>query len=126
MILSNVIIKLRNKNFIIMSICLFLYSLNQLFFKNIDINLLNEFFNSYFNDLLSTPLYFSYLNFLLSFVKKEIIGLKNLLIITVICSFLAEYLAIFIRPNSVSDPLDVLCYFIGTFIYWGIIKFLKE
>jgi len=103
-----------------MGICLFLYFLNQTFFKNIDIKLVHDLFNFYFNDLLAMPLFLSYLNFLLSFIKKKVISLKYLLIITVFCAFVGEYVAIFTRPNSVADIWDVVCYFIGTFIYWGI------
>jgi len=41
-----------------------------------------------------------------------------LFVITVGLSFLGEYLAIFLRPGSISDWWDVLCYFIGMFVYY--------
>lgn len=92
-----------------------LYIINQLFLKKIGI----LFFNNYFNDLLAVPLYFSLLNLIsLTISKKEIKSFKTLLIITIILSFMGEYLAIFLRNGSVTDYLDIVCYFIGMVSYY--------
>ena len=92
-----------------------LYALNQLFFKKIGI----LFFNNYFNDLLAVPLYFSIINIIsLQLRNKDINSFKTLFIITVILSILGEYVAIFLRKGSVTDYLDIVCYFVGLIVYY--------
>ena len=99
--------------------CLVCYILNQTFFKSLGI----LFFNNFFNDLLAVPLYFSIMNILfIYFHDKEITSLKVLFLITIILSFLGEYVAIYLRPGSTTDYLDVICYFIGMFVYYAIKK----
>lgn len=99
--------------------CLFLYFLNQFFFKKIGI----LFFNNYFNDLIAVPLYFSLINIVSIHLRhKEISSFKMLFIITIILSFLGEYVAIFVRKGSVTDYLDILCYFMGMIIYYSLKK----
>lgn len=41
----------------------------------------------------------------------QVTSLKYLTLITIFLSFLGEYIAIFLRPGSVSDWWDVVCYF---------------
>lgn len=104
-----------NKEIIILITCLILYVINQIFLKKIGI----IFFNNYFNDLLAVPLYFSIINIIsLQITKKEIKSFKTLFFITIILSFLGEYVAIFLRKGSVTDYWDILCYFIGMLIYY--------
>ena len=104
-----------NKEIIILITCLILYVINQIFLKKIGI----LFFNNYFNDLLAVPLYFSIINIIsLQITKKEIKSFKTLFFITIILSFLGEYVAIFLRKGSVTDYWDILCYFIGMLIYY--------
>ena len=103
------------KDIIILSACLVLYVINQIYLKRMGI----LFFNNYFNDLLAVPLYFSLMNIIaMNISKKEIKSFKALFIITVILAFLGEYLAIFLRPGSVTDYLDIVCYFIGMIVYY--------
>ncbi|WP_304103037.1 hypothetical protein [Methanobrevibacter ruminantium] len=103
------------KDIIILSICTILYITNQIFLKKIGI----AFFNNYFNDLLAVPLYFSLINLIsLIISNKEIKSFKVLFFITIILSFLGEYLAIYLRKGSVTDYLDILSYFIGLVIYF--------
>ena len=103
------------KDIIILSACLVLYVINQIYLKRMGI----LFFNNYFNDLLAVPLYFSLMNIIaMNISKKEIKSFKALFLITVILSFLGEYLAIFLRPGSVTDYLDIACYFIGMLVYY--------
>lgn len=103
------------KNIGILISVLAIYILNQLFLKDLGVS----FFNNYLNDLLSVPLFFALINIISSYnSNKQVISLKYLIVITVFLSFLGEYLAIYLRPGSVSDWWDVLCYFIGMFVYY--------
>ncbi|PKL67890.1 MAG: hypothetical protein CVV28_03980 [Methanobacteriales archaeon HGW-Methanobacteriales-1] len=112
----------RIENFSIFITCIILYGFNTLIFSNINVYKLNYFFSSYFNDLLAPLLLFSYINLLLSLIDKKIYSLKYLILIIVLCSFVWEYLAIFLKPTSVPDPIDIIFYFLGTLLYWIIYK----
>lgn len=95
--------------------CLVLYLLNQFFLKKMGI----IFFNNYFNDLIAVPLYFALINIVsIHLSNKEINSFKILFIITIILSLLGEYVSIFVRKGSVTDYLDIICYFVGMMIYY--------
>ena len=103
--------------------CLICYIANQIFFKSLGI----VFFNNFFNDLLAVPLYFSIMNILgMYFNGKEITSFKLLFLLTILLSFLGEYVAIYLRPGSTTDYLDVVCYFIGMLIYYLLKKAEKS
>lgn len=112
----------RLENFSIFIICVLLHVLNVFILSNISNYELNYFFSCYFDDLLAPLLLFSYINILLSIYNKKMYSLKYLIIFILLVSLVWEYLIIFIKPTSVTDPLDVLFYVLGTLIYWMIHK----
>lgn len=112
----------RFENFIILIFSIGLYGLNTLIFPTIHNHKLSFFFSSYFNDILAPLLLFPYINLLLSLIDKKLYSLKYLILIIMTCSFVWEYLALFFKPTSVFDTLDILCYVFGTLIYWIIYK----
>jgi len=112
----------RFENFLIFIICVSSYLLNRVILLNINNSILHYFFSCYFDDLLAPLLLFSYINILLSFYNKKIYSLKYLMTFILLVSIVWEYLICFIKPTSVSDPLDVLFYAFGTLIYWTIHK----
>jgi hypothetical protein len=116
----------RLENFLIFIICALLHVLNLLIFSNISNSTLHYLFSCYFDDLLAPLLLFSYINILLSFYNKKIYSLKYLITFILLVSIVWEYLIGFIKPNSVSDPLDILAYILGTLIYWMIHKKTNE
>ena len=90
-------------NIVILVVVLAVYGLNQLVLKNLGIN--------------SISLYRS---------NMQVTSLKYLTLITIFLSFLGEYIAIFLRPGSVSDWWDVVCYFIGMFVYYLITNIIVK
>lgn len=114
------------ENLSIFIIGVILYLLNTLIFSNLSNFKLNYFFTSYFNDLIAPLLLFAYINLLLSLINKKVYSLKYLIIIILSCSFAWEYLVLFFKPNSVSDPIDVLFYILGTLTYWIIHKYWTQ
>lgn len=112
----------RIENFLIFIISVLLYVLNTLIFSNLNYSTIHYFFSCYFNDLLAPILLFSYINLLLSLLDKKIYSLKYLIIIIMSCSFVWESLILSFKPTSVSDPIDVSFYVLGTLIYWIILK----
>ena len=79
-------------------------------------------FNDHFNDFLASILILAYINICLSFIDYELRSLHILIAIILIISFVWEYIAIFIKPHSVCDYLDVIAYLIGAIVYWKIIN----
>lgn len=113
----------RFDNLLIFMICILLYLFNIFIFSEIN-NEFTYFFNCYFNDLIAPLLLFSYTNFIMSFLKLKIYSLKYLLIMILISSFVWEFAIKYIKPNSVTDPIDLIFYLLGTIVYWSIFKYL--
>ena len=103
-----------------------LYGFNTIIFSSINNYNLHYFFSSYFNDLLAPLLLFSYINLILSLIDKKMYSLKYLFLIIILSSFVWEFIAPIFKPNSISDPIDILFYFIGTMVYWIIYKMWNQ
>lgn len=97
-----------------------LYFFNNLVIKKYTTGIVHLFFIGYFNDILSTIIFFSCTNICLSIIYKEIYKLKHLILITIFLSFMWEYVAIFINPSSTPDYYDVIAYMYGTVFYYKI------
>lgn len=79
------------------------------------------FFVGYFNDLICPLLFFSYANLLLLTVQKELRRLWHILLIGLCVSAVWEGVAPLVKPTAVADPLDVVCYLIGSAAYGGLL-----
>jgi len=99
---------------------------NTIIFSSINNYNLHYFFSSYFNDLLAPLLLFSYINLILSLIDKKMYSLKYLILIIILTSLVWEFIAPIFKPTSISDPIDILFYFIGTLIYWIIYKIWNQ
>lgn len=94
--------------------CMVAFFVNEIFFENFNIVLLQN----YFNDLLAMPAMLSYINLVLSFFGKEsVYKTKSIFWITCCCGFIWEIVAIWVKPSSTCDVLDFLCYMIGAIGY---------
>ena len=72
----------------------------------------------YFNDLLAMPAMLAYINLVLKFFgRKSVVHFKIIVLITAICGFMWEIVAIYIKPTSTYDVVDLCCYLIGAAIY---------
>ena len=111
------------KDVIILISCVILYFANQYYFKSLGI----LFFNDHFNDLIAVPLYFAAINVILYYtLEKEVNSFKILFLMTIVLSFLGEYVSLYTRKGSVFDYWDVLCYFIGLVVYYIIKNYPKK
>lgn len=108
----------RLENISIFFTCVILHLMNVLVFLKINNSSLHYFFSGYFDDLLAPILLLSYVNLILSIYNKKIYTLRYLILFILLVSIVWEYLVVYIKPNSVSDPFDILCYVLGTIIYW--------
>ena len=111
------------KNIFLLILILFIYFLNESYLKTTGF----WFFTDYLNDLMAVPLFFSIVNIVSQIENgREINDLSDLAIITIILSFLGEFVAIYTRPGSIVDIFDICCYFIGMIFYYIYIKFPKK
>ena len=108
------------KNILLLIIILLIYFLNDNFLKATNF----WFFTDYLNDLIAVPLFFSIINIVSQMENNtQIVNLTKLTLITIILSLLGEFAAIFTRPESVVDYLDIVCYFIGMIFYYIFINY---
>ena len=105
-------------NFYLVIISFSVYCLNQLFFKAQTNGWIHYLLQCHFNDVLAGLLLMSYSNFLLSIHEKAITKLHQIILYCLLVGLFWEYVIPLIKTNSVSDPIDILCYIIGGMIYW--------
>lgn len=107
----------RVKNLIILIIALLLYLLNNNFSHS-----LNWFFTFYFNDLLAIIVLLSFLNIVYPF---KLTNLWIIIIVTILASFVWEYVALFIKSGSIFDYMDIISYFASMAIYLALLYFIE-
>lgn len=115
-------IKKRPFNLISMVTVSILYVLNNKVVKPNTTGLSHVFFVSFFNDLICPLWFLAYVNLLMITNDKEILELKKLLLICLGAGLVWEFVAPFLKKGSVTDPWDLVCYAIGTIVYWIILK----
>lgn len=89
-------------------------------FRNQDVE---RFFSGYLNDILGTVVFLLYLCIVRSVLKIQYrFKLVHVVIITLVCGIIWEYLTPFYRNDTVSDPWDILAYMFGGILFWYIFK----
>ena len=104
-------------NLIILIVGLSLYLLNNHFLHEI-----NWFFMFYFNDFLAIVVLLSFLNIVYPF---KLTNLWLIILVTVLASFVWEYVALFIKPGSRFDFIDIIFYFGSMAIYLILLYFIE-
>lgn len=101
----------------------FIYVTNKLFLTSLlHDTWASTFMTGYLNDLVAPIAFFSLVNISFAMSKRCLISIVPLLILCSIASLAWELDPFAIRPGSTADWLDVVCYFIGTFCYWLIVR----
>lgn len=80
--------------------------------------MVETFVKGYLNDLFAPILLLAYSNILLSRINQRIHCLWQMLILIGVAGIIWEYLAPLIKPSSISDPYDLVCYLVGAIFYW--------
>lgn len=102
-------------DFFVLALCAGAYGMIQLLKSNSD----NLFLHGYADDLISLPALLSYVNLVLSaFGKRRITGLLQCVLFSFLCGLIWEFAAIPLKPNSVCDILDLVCYTVGAIIFY--------
>ena len=119
--------KQKATNTLLIIVSLSIYIANY-FFKKELISYNFPFIRNHLNDLLAAIVVMSYSGILLNFQNRNSIISPALTFgICSFCGIIWEYVAPFLNPTSVSDYIDILCYYCSGFIYCSIINiFVKE
>ena len=104
-------------NLVILIIALSLYLLNNHFLHEI-----NWFFMFYFNDFLAIVVLLSFLNIVYPY---KLTNLWLIILVTILASFVWEYVALFIKPWSIFDFIDIISYF-GSMVIYLVLLYLSE
>lgn len=119
-------IRKRPMNLILLVTVIIAYWFNNLYLKSHTEGTIRLFFVCYFNDLICPLFFFSYANLLLITVNKEITRLWVICIISLCTSCVWEFVAPFIKPSSVTDLFDIVCYVTGGVVYWAILRYINN
>ena len=111
-----------NRNFRVYNIIIFIVSLGLYYFNNHFLHDLNWFLMFYFNDFLAIVVLLSFLNIVYPY---KLTNLWLIIIVTILASFVWEYLALFIKPGSIFDIFDIISYF-GSMLIYLTLLYLKE
>ena len=109
--------RFRIYNLIILIVGLSLYLLNNHFLHEI-----NWFFMFYFNDFLAIVVLLSFLNLIYPY---KLTNVWLIIIVTILASFVWEYVALYIKAGAIFDIIDVICYFGSMVIYIILLYFLE-
>ena len=111
-----------NRNFRVYNIIIFIVSLGLYYFNKHFLHDLNWFFMFYFNDFLALVVLLCFLNIVYPY---KLTNLWLIIIVTILASFVWEYLALFIKPGSIFDIFDIISYF-GSMLIYLTLLYLKE
>ena len=111
-----------NRDFRVYNLIIFIVSLGLYYFNNHFLHDINWFFMFYFNDFLAIVVLLSFLNIVYPY---KLTNLWLIIIVTILASFVWEYLALFIKPGSIFDIFDIISYF-GSMLIYLTLLYLKE
>lgn len=114
--------KAAKKHIFCICAALFLFLCNNLVLKKISGGDLNRFFRWHFNDLICPLFFLGYCQIVWIWIKDEVRSYPLLIAAAMSARLVWEYFAPLINPKAVSDPLDLLCYFIGANICYLMTK----
>ena len=111
-----------NRDFRVYNLIIFIVSLGLYYFNNHFLHDINWFFMFYFNDFLAIVVLLCFLNIVYPY---KLTNLWLIIIVTILASFVWEYLALFIKPESIFDIFDIISYF-GSMLIYLTLLYLKE
>ena len=94
------------------------YCINRFFLKTHTVGWLNYILRCHFNDFLCGALFTAYSNVFLNTRHALLNKLPHILAYCFCAGLVWEFVAPFVRKDSISDWLDILCYMLGGIAYW--------
>ena len=111
-----------NKSFRIYNLVILIMALSLYLLNNHFLNQINWFFMFYFNDFLAIVVLLSFLNVVYPY---KLTNLWLIILVTILASLVWEYVALFIKPGSIFDLMDIISYFGSMLIYLVLLYFLE-
>ena len=111
-----------DRSFRAYNIIIFVIALSFYLFNNHFLHEINWFFMFYFNDFLAIVVLLSFLNIVYPY---KLTNLWLIVLVTILASFVWEYVALFIKPGAIFDFVDIICYFGSMVIYVVILYFIE-
>lgn len=99
-------------------IAAFIYLINKLFLIRHVSGFFGYFCRCHLNDLVCPLFFLGVSQIMLIWAEHEIHSYKFCVLLGMAAGFIWEYFAPLINANAVSDPIDLLCYFVGINIYY--------
>ncbi len=99
-----------------------LYCFNRFFLKSHTSGWINYLLRCHFNDFLCGALFTAYSNVFLQTRKVMLNKLPHILAYCFCAGLVWEFVAPFIRKYSTPDWIDILCYMLGGFVYWLLLR----
>ena len=115
-------IEKNNKHFRIINLVILIIALALYLLNNHILHEINWFFMFYFNDFLAIVVLLSFLNVIYPY---KLTNLWLIILVTLLASFVWEYVALFIKSGSVFDLMDIFSYF-GSMVIYLILLYLIE
>ena len=112
---------MKKTNHIIIIFSIILYILNK-----ISLSKYSLFMSGYFNDILAGILLIAFTNLMFGFINKSIYKFVHIEIYLFAVGIFWEYITPLYKTSSISDPIDILAYMVGGFIYWIINKIVMR
>lgn len=111
----------RKIHIILMFLVIILYIVNKVIFIPNTTGIVAVFFQGYFNDLICPLFYLSYCQVWFIWIGHELETLGSIIVCGMLGGLIWEFVAPVINPKSVCDFYDLLCYFVGTLIYYFVV-----
>lgn len=99
-----------------------LYSLNKLVLIPHATGAVGYFCRCYLNDLVCPLFFLGYCQIFLIWIGRELVYYRHCLLWGMTGGLVWEYIAPLLNARAVSDPLDLLCYFAGTTVYFILLR----
>ena len=115
-------IEKNNKHFRIINLVILILALVLYLLNNHILHEINWFFMFYFNDFLAIVVLLSFLNVIYPY---KLTNIWLIILVTLLASFVWEYVALFIKSGSVFDLMDIFSYF-GSMVIYLILLYLIE
>lgn len=100
-----------------------IYILNKKFFSIHTEGWVQYFCKCYLNDMICPLLILGVSQIMLIWAGYEIKCFRHYISMGVLTGIIWEYFAPIINPKSVTDVLDIVCYMLGTFLYYILWKY---
>lgn len=111
-----------NRHFRIINLMILVLALALYLLNNHILHEINWFFMFYFNDFLAIVVLLSFLNVIYPY---KLTNIWLIILVTLLASFVWEYVALFIKSGSVFDLMDIFSYF-GSMVIYLILLYLIE